>query len=70
MLYAIALPMALCNILGALTGTWLAVRKGAGFVRGLFLVLLRADRQAVGCVRRLTHTTWRCGSACSTQLRP
>ena len=39
-LYAIALPMAVCNILGALTGTWLAVRKGAGFVRGLFLVLL------------------------------
>ena len=39
-LYAIALPMAACNVLGALTGTWLAVRKGAGFVRGLFLVLL------------------------------
>ncbi|MFJ4353218.1 sulfite exporter TauE/SafE family protein [Pseudomonas sp. NPDC089428] len=39
-LYAIALPMAACNILGALTGTWLAVRKGAGFVRGLFLILL------------------------------
>jgi len=39
-LYAIALPMAVCNILGALTGTWLAVRKGAGFVRGLFLILL------------------------------
>ena len=39
-LYAIALPMAACNVLGALTGTWLAVRKGAGFVRGLFLILL------------------------------
>ncbi|EKT4524533.1 TSUP family transporter [Pseudomonas putida] len=41
-LWAIALPMAAFNILGALTGTWLAVRKGAGFVRGLFLVLLCA----------------------------
>ncbi|MGW7775268.1 sulfite exporter TauE/SafE family protein [Pseudomonas machongensis] len=39
-LWAIALPMAVFNILGALTGTWLAVRKGAGFVRGLILVLL------------------------------
>ncbi|MDI3271349.1 sulfite exporter TauE/SafE family protein [Pseudomonas sp. RT4P38] len=39
-LYLIALPMAAFNILGALTGTWLAVRKGVPFVRALFLVLL------------------------------
>lgn len=39
-LYLIALPMAVFNILGALTGTWLAVRKGVPFVRALFLVLL------------------------------
>lgn len=39
-LYAIALPMAVFNILGALTGTWLAVRKGVPFVRVLFLILL------------------------------
>jgi len=39
-LYLIALPMAAFNILGALTGTWLAVSKGVPFVRALFLVLL------------------------------
>jgi len=38
--YAVAAPMAVCNILGALTGTWIAVRRGAAFVRILFLVLL------------------------------
>jgi len=39
-LYAFALPMAACNISGALCGSWLAMHKGAGFVRVLFLVLL------------------------------
>jgi len=39
-LYLIAIPMAALNILGALTGTWLAVHKGVPFVRALFLVLL------------------------------
>lgn len=39
-LFALAAPMAVCNILGALTGTWVAARHGAGFVRALFLVLL------------------------------
>ena len=39
-LYAFAVPMAVCNITGALCGSWLAMHKGAGFVRLLFLVLL------------------------------
>lgn len=39
-LYLLALPMAACNVLGALTGTWVAVHKGSGFIRVLFLVLL------------------------------
>lgn len=39
-LYLAAIPMAACNVLGAISGTWLAVHKGAGFVRILFLVLL------------------------------
>ncbi|MBJ7309640.1 sulfite exporter TauE/SafE family protein [Rugamonas sp. CCM 8940] len=39
-LYAVAAPMALCNVLGALTGAWVAMRHGAGFVRVLFLLLL------------------------------
>ena len=41
-LYAAALPMAGCNILGALAGTRLAVLKGNGFVRILFLIVVTA----------------------------
>jgi uncharacterized membrane protein YfcA len=39
-LYAFALPMAASNVLGAFVGTQVAIRRGAGFVRLLFLVLL------------------------------
>lgn len=39
-LWQIALPMAVANIFGAVSGTWLAMHKGAGFVRVLFLVLV------------------------------
>lgn len=41
-MYGYALPMALCNIGGAVVGTRLAMQKGAGFVRVLFLILLVA----------------------------
>lgn len=41
-LYAIALPMALFNMAGAVVGSRLAIARGAGFVRALFLVLLLA----------------------------
>ncbi|MDE2599122.1 MAG: TSUP family transporter [Rhodocyclaceae bacterium] len=36
-LWALALSMALCNVLGAQLGTVLALRHGSGFVRKLFL---------------------------------
>ena len=39
-LYKIAIPMIVFNMLGAYTGTWLAMKRGAGFVRILFLCLL------------------------------
>jgi len=39
-LYAIAIPMAIFNMLGAYTGYWVAMKRGAGFVRILFLILL------------------------------
>jgi len=39
-LYSIAIPMAIFNMLGAFTGSWVAIKRGAGFVRGLFLGLL------------------------------
>lgn len=38
--YSIALPMAVFNMLGSYTGTWVAIKRGAGFVRILFLCLL------------------------------
>ncbi len=40
LLYALALPMAACNIAGSVLGTRLAVAKGSRFVRVLFLVVL------------------------------
>ncbi len=41
-LYHVALPMAACNVLGATLGTQLALRRGTGFVRVLFLVVVSA----------------------------
>jgi len=41
-LYAIAVPMAIFNMLGSYTGSWVAMKHGAGFVRILFLCLLIA----------------------------
>ena len=39
-LYEIAIPMATFNMLGAYTGTRVAMKRGTPFIRGLFLVLL------------------------------
>jgi hypothetical protein len=39
-LYSYALPMGLCNVLGSLVGTRLAILKGNRFVRGFFLVVV------------------------------
>ncbi|MDQ2769846.1 MAG: TSUP family transporter [Bacteroidota bacterium] len=39
-LYHIALPMAACNVLGALLGARMALRRGTGFVRVLFLLVV------------------------------
>jgi uncharacterized protein len=41
-IYAYALPMALCSILGAALGTRLAIAKGSRFVRIFFLVIVCA----------------------------
>jgi uncharacterized membrane protein YfcA len=38
----LALPLALANIIGSLLGTRLALRHGAGFVRGVFIVVVLA----------------------------
>lgn len=39
-LYATAAPMAASNMLGAFAGTYVAMKRGTGFIRGLFLCLL------------------------------
>ncbi|HEX6828056.1 MAG TPA: sulfite exporter TauE/SafE family protein, partial [Burkholderiales bacterium] len=36
-LYLVAIPMALCNAAGAVTGSRLAIHRGSGFVRWVFL---------------------------------
>ena len=41
-LYRYALPMGVCNVLGALVGTRLAILRGNKFVRGFFLVIVTA----------------------------
>lgn len=39
-LLPLAILMAVCNVLGNITGTWMALRRGNGFVRQLFLVIV------------------------------
>jgi uncharacterized membrane protein YfcA len=52
-LYAVAIPMAACNLAGSLLGARLAVRRGAGFVRVFFLVVV----SALGA--RIAYDVWR-----------
>jgi uncharacterized membrane protein YfcA len=39
-LYLVGIPMALCNVLGAVAGSRLAIRRGSGFVRWVFLAVV------------------------------
>lgn len=39
-IYQIAIPMAICNILGAILGTKVAIARGVPFIRRLFLVVV------------------------------
>ncbi|GAA4371366.1 TSUP family transporter [Hymenobacter saemangeumensis] len=41
-LYHVALPMAVCNVLGSTLGARLALKRGTGFVRVLFLLIVSA----------------------------
>ncbi len=41
-LWKVGLPMAACNVLGAQLGTRMAVKRGVGFVRPLFLLMVSA----------------------------
>jgi len=51
-LWGLALTMALANVLGALAGTQLALRRGVGFVRVLFLMLL------IGLIGKMGFNLW------------
>ena len=35
-------PLAISNVIGSLLGTYLALKHGAGFVRGIFIVVVSA----------------------------
>jgi uncharacterized membrane protein YfcA len=39
-LLGIAILMAICNVLGSVTGSHLALKKGNGFIRIIFLVIV------------------------------
>ncbi len=39
-LYRLAIPMAVCNVLGNLMGAKLAIKKGSGFIRSIFLIVI------------------------------
>lgn len=39
-LYSIALPMALCNVIGGILGARMAIVKGSAFVRVIFLIVV------------------------------
>ena len=41
-IYRLAVPMAVCNMLGSLTGTRLAILRGSRFVRWFFLAVVSA----------------------------
>ncbi|MNT94379.1 hypothetical protein D3C72_2360570 [compost metagenome] len=37
-----AIPLALANVLGSVLGTYMALRHGTGFVRGIFILVVSA----------------------------
>ncbi|WP_303312472.1 TSUP family transporter [Hymenobacter sp. BT730] len=51
-LYHVALPMAACNMLGSTLGAKVALQRGTGFVRVLFLVVVS------GIILKLGYETW------------
>jgi uncharacterized protein len=39
-LWDVAVPMAMCNLMGSFLGSRLALQKGASFVRWIFLIVV------------------------------
>jgi uncharacterized membrane protein YfcA len=40
LIYSIAIPMAMCNVMGGVLGSRMAIRRGSGFVRVVFLLVV------------------------------
>lgn len=51
--YRLAAPMAVCNIAGSWLGSHLAIKKGSGFVRSLFILIVAA------LMARMAYDLWR-----------
>jgi uncharacterized membrane protein YfcA len=54
-LFRYALPMAVCNVLGSVAGSRLAILKGNQFVRGIFLCIIAALIIRLGYELALLH---------------
>lgn len=54
-LYEVAIPMAICSIIGSQLGTRTALKRGTGFVRALFLVVVS------GIILKLAYDTYGAG---------
>ena len=55
-LYHIAIPMGICNVLGSIIGSRMAIKFGSGFVRRLFLVVV------TGIILKVAYDTFLKGS--------
>lgn len=51
--YELAVPMAVCNVAGSVLGARLALRRGSGFVRRLFIIVVAA------LIARFAWDLWR-----------
>lgn len=56
-LYEVAIPMAVCSMIGSQLGTRTALRRGAGFVRVLFLVVV------TGIIFKFAYDTYGSGGS-------
>ncbi|RAU84495.1 sulfite exporter TauE/SafE family protein [Pontibacter arcticus] len=56
-LYEVAIPMAICSVIGSQLGTRTALKKGTGFVRALFLVVV------TGIILKFAYDTYGTGGS-------
>ncbi|WP_025608969.1 sulfite exporter TauE/SafE family protein [Pontibacter actiniarum] len=61
-MYEVAIPMAVCSVIGSQLGTRTALKRGVGFVRVLFLVVVS------GIILKFAYDTYGTGGSEFTQL--